>query len=74
MATMSNSYEFETYRVIHPLNDEPEEKCTIESASPMEITPSVRRSLYLLRGYLLLMSGMLMYRVAELAGVFHRLN
>lgn len=71
MATMSKFDPKEMYRVIHPLHDRQEQKCNSGQTGPMEMTPRVRRSLYLLRGYLLLMSGMLLYRVAEMAGLLH---
>ena len=74
MATLQNSYPPETFRVVHPLHDAPEEKCVSEGLGPIAMTPSVRVSLILLRGYLLLMSGMLLYRVLEVAGVFHALR
>ncbi|MDR5729215.1 MAG: hypothetical protein RB191_17495 [Terriglobia bacterium] len=74
MATLSNSYSPETFRVIHPLHDLPEEKCASEGLGPIAMTPSVRISLVILRGYLVLMSGMLLYRVLEMAGVFHALR
>jgi hypothetical protein len=38
------------------------------------MTAGVRVSLRVLRGYLLLMSGMLLYHVLDLAGVLHRLR
>ena len=69
MATMQNSYNPEYFRVIHPLHDEPESKCESEGLGPIEMTTGVRISLRVLRGYLLLMSGMLLYHVLDLAGV-----
>ena len=71
MATLQNSYQPETFRVVHPLRDAREEKCASEGLGPIAMTPSVRISLLFLRGYLLLMSGMLLYRVLEMSGVFH---
>jgi hypothetical protein len=69
MATMHNSYETEYFRVVHPLKDAPEQKCASDGLGPIEMTPSVRLSLKILRGYLLLMSAMLLYHVLDLAGV-----
>uniref|UniRef100_A0A7V4XSI6 Uncharacterized protein n=1 Tax=Acidobacterium capsulatum TaxID=33075 RepID=A0A7V4XSI6_9BACT len=73
MATMQNSYNPEIFRVIHPLNDAPEEKCTHEGLGPIAMTSSVRISLFVLRGYLILMTLMLIYRTLELAGMIHKL-
>jgi len=73
MATMQHSYDVEYFNVIHPLNDTPEEKCTSESLGPIAMTNSVRISLFVLRGYLILMTLMLVYRTLELAGIIHKL-
>lgn len=56
--------------VIHPLDDEPEQKVDIESLGPMPMTTSVRVSLYSLRGYLVLMMMLVLYHVLHLAGLF----
>lgn len=74
MATVQNSYSPESFRVVHPLHDAPEEKCASEGLGHIAMTPSVRFSLIVLRGYLLLMSGMLLYRVLEMAGIFRGLR
>ena len=74
MATMQNSYNPEYFHVVHPLHDAPEAKCESEGLGPIEMTASVRISLKVLRGYLLLMTGMLIYHVLDLAGVFHSLR
>ena len=74
MATMQNSYDPEYFRVIHPLQDELESKCESEGLGPIKMTAGVRISLRVLRGYLLLMSGMLLYHVLDLAGVLNRLR
>jgi hypothetical protein len=71
MATMQNSYSTQTFRVIHPLHDEPEVKCQSEGLGPIAMTPAVRISLIVLRGYLIAMAGMLLYHVLDLAGIFH---
>ncbi len=71
MATMQNSYAPEYFRVIHPLDDEPEQKCTSEGLGHMAMTPAVRISLGVLRGYLIVMSAMLLYHVLDLAGIAH---
>jgi len=60
--------------VVHPLDDGPEEKVDTEHLGPMRMTRSVRICLYTLRGYLLLMFGLLGFRVLQLAGVIHGLG
>lgn len=74
MATMHNSYPSEYFRVIHPLEDAPEQKCETEGLGPIAMTPSVRLSLIVLRGYLILMTLMLVWHVLDMAGIFHKLK
>ena len=69
MATMQNSCQPEYFRVVHPLEDAPEQKCVSEGLGQIAMTPSVRLSLKILRGYLTMMSAMLLYHVLDLAGV-----
>jgi hypothetical protein len=71
MATMQNSFSPEYFRVIHPLNDVQEEKCSSEGLGHIAMTPAVRVSLTVLRGYLIVMTLMLGYHVLDLAGVLH---
>ena len=59
------------FSVVHPLDDVPEEKVDTEHLGPMRMTKPVRLCLLALRGYLLLMFGLLGFRVLQLAGVFH---
>jgi hypothetical protein len=59
------------FSVVHPLDDAPEEKVDTEQLGPMQMTKTVRICLFALRGYLLLMLGMLGFRVLQLAGVLH---
>jgi len=58
------------YYLIHPLDDEPEEKCNADDLGPMTMTRSVRWSLFALQGYLILMGLLILYHVLDLAGVF----
>jgi hypothetical protein len=58
-----------TYSVVHPLDDQHERKVDTEHLGPMRMTRTVRVCLYTLRGYLLLMLGLLAFRVLQLAGV-----
>jgi hypothetical protein len=69
MATTQNSYQPEYFRVVHPLEDAPEQKCVSEGLGQIVMTSSVRLSLKILRGYLTLMTAMLFYHVLDLAGV-----
>jgi hypothetical protein len=71
MATLQNSYDPQYFRVIHPLDDAPEEKCSTEGMGHIAMTPAVRISLTVLRGYLVLMTLMLGYHVLDLAGILH---
>ena len=65
----STEFDRKLYVVIHPLDDEPEGKVETENLGPMRMTTTVRVCLYALRAYLLLMFGMLGFRVLQLAGV-----
>jgi hypothetical protein len=56
------------FTVVHPLDDFPEEKMETEDLGPMKMTRAVRFCLFALRGYLLLMFGLLIFRVLQLAG------
>jgi hypothetical protein len=60
--------ELEYYLVVHPLDDVPEQKLTWDHLAPMEMTSSVRWSLIALRVYLILMMGLFIYHVCDLAG------
>lgn len=57
------------FTVVHPLDDVAEEKVDTASLGPMAMTQTVRVCLLALRGYLLLMFGLLGFRVLELARV-----
>ena len=72
MATMQNPLNTEYFRVIHPLEDAPEEKCSSEGLGHIAMTPAVRISLTVLRGYLIVMTLMLGYHVLDLAGVLRK--
>ncbi len=69
MATTQDSNRPEYLRVVHPLEDAPEQKCVSEGLGQIAMTTSVRLSLKILRGYLMLMTAMLLYHVLDLAGV-----
>jgi hypothetical protein len=69
MKTMTRKNQFV---VIHPLDDRPERKVDVAALGPMPLTRSVRWSLLSLRGYLIVMLALVLYRVATLAGVVGR--
>jgi hypothetical protein len=58
------------YIVVHPLDDIAEEKVDTDTLGPMAMTASVRWSLVSLRGYLILMFMLVLYRVVQMAGLF----
>jgi hypothetical protein len=60
-----------TFLVVHPLDDVPEEKVETEQLGPMQMTRTVKICLYALRVYLLLMFGLLAFRVMQLAAATH---
>jgi hypothetical protein len=68
MTCMQNSCQPKYFCVVHPLEDAPEQKCISEGLGQIAMTPSVRLSLKILRGYLTLMTAMLLYHVLDLAG------
>lgn len=74
MATMHVNPNFNEFRVIHPLDDVAEQKCSTEGLGKIRLTPAVRVSLAALRGYLILMALMLAYHVLDLSGVLHKLR
>ena len=57
------------YVVIHPLDDQPEEKCSVEGLGLMPLSRSVKYSLLSLRLYLILMGGLVLYRALQETGV-----
>ncbi len=56
--------------VVHPLDDTPEKKRSAEGLGTIKLTPSVRISLLLLRGYLILVVLLAFYRILTLAEMF----
>jgi hypothetical protein len=69
-ATLNRIAERE-FLVIHPLDDVVEQKIDTLHLGPMPMTKAVRVSLIALRGHLLLMLGLLAFRVLQLAGAIH---
>jgi hypothetical protein len=64
----------QAYWVVHPLDDLPEQKRDVSALGPMPMTPSVRLSLLALRGYLLLMTGLVAYHFLDLAAALRHLS
>ena len=57
----------EFFYVIHPLDDVPEEKVKSDHLTPLKMTRSFWWSLFALRAYLVIMLGLLIYRLVDLA-------
>lgn len=74
MATFHVAPTVNEFRVVHPLDDVVEKKCSSEGLGRMRMTRSVRLSLFVLRGYLVVMTLMLGYHVLDLAGVLPSLR
>ena len=55
------------FQVIHPLDDVAEEKVDLSSLGAMPMTRSARGSLIVLRGYLVLMTALVLVKVILLA-------
>ncbi len=72
MIALKNTAHLEEFIVIHPLFDEPEQKCDPSLLGPMKISRSVRLSLLMLRGYLVVMGVMLAYHMLDLSGLLKR--
>lgn len=62
--------ENESYIVVHPLFDVPEEKIDTDSVKPLVMSKTVIWSLISLRAYLVIMVGLAFYRTFVLAGIF----
>ncbi len=69
MAAIIKSNKDQVFYVVHPLDDEPEEKIDVENAGPMEMTRSTRLVLLTLQIYLVIMLALLAFRVLNMAGV-----
>jgi len=71
MASLPKIHQEMCFRVVHPLDDVAEAKCSSAGLGPIEMTRSVRWSLVALRAYLVAMGVLLAYHVLDMAGVFH---
>jgi hypothetical protein len=74
MATMGVSPDMNGFRVIHPLDDVAEQKCSTEGLGKIRMTWAVRVSLGALRAYLILMTLMLGYHVLDLSGLLNTIH
>ena len=74
MATMGFTPEINEFRVVHPLDDVAEQKCSSSGLGRIQMTRTVRISLGVLRAYLVVMTLMLGYHVLDLAGVLHKIR
>ena len=59
------------FSVVHPLDDQPEQKCSDENLGPLEMSRSVRISLFVLRAYLIAMLALVVYRLLEVTVFTH---
>jgi hypothetical protein len=57
------------YVVVHPLDDVREEKARTSNLGRMPLRASVKLSLMVLRGYLILMVLLVLYHLMNLAGI-----
>ena len=71
MATMNVTQNMNEFRVVHPLDDIRELKCSTEGLGKIRMTRPVRVSLGVLRAYLILMTLMLGYHVLDLSGLLN---
>jgi hypothetical protein len=74
MATMGFTPEINGFRVVHPLDDIAEQKCSTVGLGKIRMTRAVRVSLGVLRAYLMLMTLMLSYHVLDLSGLVHKVR
>ena len=74
MATLNVTPNMNEFRVIHPLDDVAEQKCSTEGLGKIKMTRAVRISLGVLRAYLILMTLMLGYHVVDLSGLLHKVH
>jgi len=62
------------FRVIHPLDDVAEQKCSTVGLGKIRMTRAARLSLGILRAYLIQMTLMLSYHVLDLSGLLHKIH
>ena len=74
MATLNVTSTVNSFRVIHPLDDVVEQKCSTEGLGKIKMTRAVRISLGVLRSYLILMTLKLGYHVVDLTGLVYKVR
>jgi hypothetical protein len=74
MATMNITTPMDELRVVHPLDDVAEQKCSSAGLGKIRMTGPVRISLGILRAYLIAMTLLLGYHVLDLAGMLHKIR
>ena len=74
MATMNMTPTVTEFRVVHPLDDVHEQKCSTDGLGKIKMMRPVRISLGILRAYMLLMALMLGYHVLDLSGLLHTIR
>ena len=72
MIRARDTHEPHGFPVIHPLDDQPEVKHTGEGLGPMSLHGRVKVALWVLRGYLFLMTILVVYHLLDVAGVVGR--
>lgn len=74
MTTLPVTPNMDGFRVIHPLDDTPEQKCSSDGLGKIRMTRAIRVSLGILRGYLIAMTAMLIYHVLDLSGFLQKIR
>ena len=70
MVTTVKSNESPVLYVVHPLDDAPEQKCSLDGLGHIHLSKSVKASLITLRVYLILILALALYRLLDLIGLF----
>lgn len=70
MATLTHTLDHTELYVVHPLDDVPEQKHSGENLGKMHLSAGVRISLFTLRAYLILVTGLTIYHMLDLVGLF----
>jgi hypothetical protein len=66
MTTICTQVRDDRFYVVHPLDEEPEQKMSPDGLGTMPMSPSVRVSLVALRGYAVFIIALAFYRLATL--------
>ena len=71
MASVAYTKDLNGYEVIHPLNDVAEEKCSDEHLGTIQMSRSVKISLFVLRAYLIGIVALAIYRFLAMSALLH---